>query len=285
MSGEAPTVGIVGAGLAGLACARELASAGVSVVVLDKGRLPGGRAASRRPGRFVFPHGAARFDDEPEARADPRGRALEMAHDLDVRSDRVARALREAAGWRLLGDDGTLVRGLDTLVVTCPAQETLEILAGEPVTAPLARVTYAPRWSVLIGTRQPVRPEVVPPLEDVVRATPAPDDTVRALALFQASAGYVLRADERWSEEHVDDEIDDVCAALIEPFVAATGADVVWRDAHRWRYAHVREPVGEPFLFDAERRVGVCGDLCTGDGAARAVASGRALAARLQEGR
>ena len=47
-------VAIVGAGLAGAACARALTSAGVDVEVHDRGRVPGGRMASRRlDGRYV----------------------------------------------------------------------------------------------------------------------------------------------------------------------------------------------------------------------------------------
>jgi hypothetical protein len=42
------TVIVVGAGIAGLACARELADAGVAVRVLERGRVVGGRLASRR---------------------------------------------------------------------------------------------------------------------------------------------------------------------------------------------------------------------------------------------
>lgn len=41
-------VGIVGGGIAGLACARRLAEAGHPVRVLDRGRGPAGRAATRR---------------------------------------------------------------------------------------------------------------------------------------------------------------------------------------------------------------------------------------------
>ena len=47
-------VAVVGAGLAGAACARALTSAGVDVEVHDRGRVPGGRMASRRlDGRYV----------------------------------------------------------------------------------------------------------------------------------------------------------------------------------------------------------------------------------------
>ena len=40
-------VAVVGAGVAGVACARALQDAGVTVQVLERGRVPGGRAASR----------------------------------------------------------------------------------------------------------------------------------------------------------------------------------------------------------------------------------------------
>ena len=41
-------VAVIGAGLAGLACATALARAGHAVTVLDKGRGPGGRMSARR---------------------------------------------------------------------------------------------------------------------------------------------------------------------------------------------------------------------------------------------
>lgn len=54
-------VAVVGAGLSGLACARALADRGCDVVVLEKSRGPGGRAATRREGRWRFDHGAQYF--------------------------------------------------------------------------------------------------------------------------------------------------------------------------------------------------------------------------------
>lgn len=49
---------VVGAGVAGLACAGALAAAGVRVTVLDKGRRPGGRVATRRLDGATVNHGA-----------------------------------------------------------------------------------------------------------------------------------------------------------------------------------------------------------------------------------
>jgi predicted NAD/FAD-dependent oxidoreductase len=55
------TVAIIGAGVAGLACARVLREAGVEVAVYDKGRGPGGRCSSRRTPFGRFDHGAQFF--------------------------------------------------------------------------------------------------------------------------------------------------------------------------------------------------------------------------------
>ncbi|MFN8072518.1 MAG: FAD-dependent oxidoreductase [Mycobacterium sp.] len=58
-------IGIVGAGIAGLACADGLAGRGHEVVLFDKGRGPGGRMSTRRmetsEGLAHFDHGAQYF--------------------------------------------------------------------------------------------------------------------------------------------------------------------------------------------------------------------------------
>ncbi len=47
-------VAVIGAGIAGITCAQALRARGLDVVVLDRGRVPGGRLASRRfNGRYV----------------------------------------------------------------------------------------------------------------------------------------------------------------------------------------------------------------------------------------
>lgn len=79
-----PTVGIVGAGIAGLACARRLADAGLPVRVLDRSRGPAGRAATRRV----------------ELEVGGRVRTVRFDHGAQyatVRDPGFRRALREAA--------------------------------------------------------------------------------------------------------------------------------------------------------------------------------------------
>ncbi len=54
-------VAILGGGVAGASAARALADAGISAVIFDKGRVPGGRAATRSRGPDHYDHGAQYF--------------------------------------------------------------------------------------------------------------------------------------------------------------------------------------------------------------------------------
>jgi predicted NAD/FAD-dependent oxidoreductase len=58
MSGSVGNVAVIGAGIAGLACATMLARAGIAVTLFEKSRRPGGRVATRRVQGLSFNHGA-----------------------------------------------------------------------------------------------------------------------------------------------------------------------------------------------------------------------------------
>jgi hypothetical protein len=61
-----PGIAVIGAGVAGLVCARTLSDCGYSATVFDKGRRPGGRVATRRAPGIAFDHGAQYFTAEDD---------------------------------------------------------------------------------------------------------------------------------------------------------------------------------------------------------------------------
>lgn len=82
-------VAVVGAGMAGLACAGALHAAGATVTLFDKGRRTGGRLATRRVSALQFDHGAQY--------ATSRGPAF-------VAVMQAMAASGEAAEWEATGD-------------------------------------------------------------------------------------------------------------------------------------------------------------------------------------
>ncbi len=93
----ARTVAIIGAGMAGLAAARALTQAGVSVTIYEKSRSVGGRVATRRVEGCILDHGAQNV--KPGAFALARVMQEELPSDALVRID---------APVRVYQNDGTI---------------------------------------------------------------------------------------------------------------------------------------------------------------------------------
>jgi predicted NAD/FAD-dependent oxidoreductase len=55
-------------------------------------------------------------------------------------------------------------------------------------------------------------------------------------------------------------------------------------EAHRWRYARVEKPVGEPYLLDRPGDLALCGDWCLDARVEAAFISGDRLGAELAGG-
>ncbi len=162
-----PRVVVVGAGVAGLAAARNL-SRSFDVVVVDKSRGVGGRLATRRIGDATFDHGAQFITTHspefaeivagweragvvrpwfrgrigPGGITDPDGHtrfrgvatmhaiAKYLAEGLDVRaSTRVAALEPSGRGWRIRLDFGAALAA-DAVVLTAPVPQALALLAA-----------------------------------------------------------------------------------------------------------------------------------------------------------
>ena len=325
MTGRFPRIAIIGAGIAGIACARRLASVGLQPKLFDKGRRPGGRLASREIGtadgqRFVD-HGAqyftarsaafaeevaalvqqnvlrpwsaqalvrsndsrqvmpgdARFAGKPCMNAWP----AQLARALDIQSETAIKALvPRGKRYSLRLEDGSLTQEFDAVVLAVPALQAanlLEIPAPDlAMSSGAARL--APCWAVwcaLSSHPSPsfdaLRVESDGPIAWVARQAGHPSDS-EALWLVHASAA--------WSRAHLEDDEVEVTSSLVTAL--RTELEVYarprWVRAHRWRHALVERALGTPCQWDAERRLGTCGDWHLGPRVELAWQSGHALA-------
>lgn len=182
-------IGIVGAGMAGLACAEGLAGQGHDVVLFDKGRGPGGRMSTRRmptsAGEAYFDHGAQYFtvrDESFRRRVDAwivdgvaaawpsagseayvgvpamNAPVRQMANGQTVHwTTLVTRIERVDLGWRLFDERGEAV-DVDIAIVAVPAEQASALLASiAPDLAARAMASASePCWTLMLAFSETV---------------------------------------------------------------------------------------------------------------------------------
>ena len=311
-----PRVAVIGAGMAGLVCARTLADHRLPVVLFDKSRGLGGRLATRRTDSDAFDHGAQYFtardprfrryvdawaerallaewrprhDDAAKSREpwwvalpgmSTLGRAL--GADVDRRAScRIVEVRREGEAWRLVDEVGGDQGSFDAVVVAAPAPQAIPLLRAAPALAAAAeRAVMAPCWTGLFAFDAPL------PLPDLVRPGDGPLAWLARNGTKPGRDGgesWVVHARPDWSCEHLEADaataVDALTTALRD--VAGDLPPPTFARAHRWRYARVETPVGEPCLFDPQTLIGACGDWCLGARVEAAFLSGAAAAGRV----
>ena len=299
-------VTVVGGGISGLACARAVTDAGRAVRVIDRGRRPGGRLASRTLDGRAVDLGASYFvvgDDAPgfaRVAADWETRGIARpwtdtfsAFDADGAETRKTGPMR----WAAPGGSRSLVLDLADGVDVVSAREVEHVApfrvdgedAGEVVLAmpePQARRLVdgnpvAPQeWEAVIAVvlrwderRWPA---------DLHGAFVNGDPDVSFLADDGDRRGdgapvLVVHTTGDAARRHLADP-----DAAVAPVVAATrrllgiGAEPVTTFAHRWTFARPAETAGEPFFRSPG--LSLCGDAWGASAAVRtAWASGDAL--------
>jgi photolyase PhrII len=322
---RAARVLVIGAGLAGLSCARALRDQGVAVTVLDKGRGVGGRLATRREGAWRFDHGAPvlhAFDSRlqpflaswtqdgllasagdgewlgtPAMTALPKHLASELAVQTGVQVISVA---REGTTWTAVDARGGRYDA-EALVLAMPAPQAVALLgtaapSGHALRERLATVQMAPCWSTMVCFDSPPSTRVVARLNGRAHAF---NDGPLARCLREADKPgrsseecWVVQGSAAWSAAMLELEADavarEVASALGQALEMPSPA--IHAVSHRWRYARVATGLPVSCLWDEENGLGAAGDFANGpEGTHRdaeaAWLSGIALAGRMLAGR
>jgi predicted NAD/FAD-dependent oxidoreductase len=310
------TIAVIGAGMAGAACARALADAGHDVRVFDKGRSVGGRLAQRRVEHGVFDHGA-QYLGAREPRFVARAEAWEAAGSVApwpgvtsgeghpvlvgvpamnapvkallaglpvITGSRITALRHGEGGWTLGERDDTRHGPFAAVALAVPAPQAAALLGGleQPRAAALlvrlGGVAMAPCWTALAAFAAP------PGLDEPARRFA--DGAVAWVARNATKPGrpkgesWTVHAGPGWSAERLEREPGEVAPALLAALARQLGRDLpepVWLAAHRWRHALVTAALGEPCLWDPALRLGLCGDWCLGPRVEAAFLSGLAL--------
>lgn len=306
-----PRVLVVGAGVAGAACATALRHAGCAVTVRERGRAAGGRlAAPTLHGRRVelgaayFTVQDAAFDAVVEDWA-ARGLARRWTDTFDACSadGRSSKSgpMRWAApnGLRFLARD--LLTGIDVelgvevtdlgsehaaVVLAMPDPQVLRLVARSWAAVLPDVVDYQPVIAVAAGW-----PQRCWPIEHAAFVNDDPDIAFVADDGARRGDGapvLVVHTTAELAREHLHDPDAAVQPALQAlSRVLGVRAEPEWTHPHRWTFA---KPTGthgdEPFLLTStgDRPLGVCGDSWCPQGSPRvesAWLSGHRLGAEL----
>jgi predicted NAD/FAD-dependent oxidoreductase len=256
------TVAIVGAGLAGLACAKTLAAHGIATRLFDKGRGAGGRLATRRvelEGQtYEFDHGAqyltargplfratldasnARpwLDDTmrvgvPRMSAIPR--ALAMGLDLTL-SRTVMEIAGEPGAWVLRhlstpmavrgrpGETMTEEGPFAAVALTMPAPQAGQLLRGPAphLKRVLDMVRLAPCWTLMLA---------FPSRLDLPDSLKPEGGAIGWAARDSSKPGrnadhecWVVQAGPDWSEANLERDAAEIAPLLLAEFAALAGA-------------------------------------------------------------
>ena len=266
---------VVGAGIAGLMAAQTLVENGHDVIVVDKGRSPGGRLATRRIDDATLDHGAQFFTvrdplfkshvekwiasgvvtewcrgfDSATQNNDgfPRYRgvrgmtdiAKHLANGLDVRCNTLAFSIAPGttSKWQLNIDDGSALNA-DALIVTCPLPQTYALLVTADIELPdsMMRTEYDRTICLLAVLNQ--SSAVVSP-----GGLQNPDETFsfvadNAIKGISSAVALTLHANPQFSLEHWDAPPQDVHDLLLKQAKPWIGdATVVTSQVKKWRLA------------------------------------------------
>jgi renalase len=255
-------IAVIGAGMAGLACASELARADAKVTVFERARGLGGRLTTRRQGDLAFDHGAqfitarsrpfVRYTEtalragvlapwQPRLMEDERSwdapigewwvgqpgmSALvrPLTRNVEIRGGvTVHEILAGQRGWELLTDAGRHDTIFDALAVAVPAPQAFTLLGPHGrAFRHLGDVQMSPCWAGLFTFDAAIDAGA-----DARRWTQGP----LAWACCDSSKpgrsrrqhSWVVHATPTWSQEHLELDSHDVARQLLLAFGAAIG--------------------------------------------------------------
>jgi renalase len=318
---QTPRVAIIGAGLTGLSIARRFVEAGIESQLFDKSRGVSGRMATRRLEMneltLRFDHGSP-FLTPPQMQAiaeQMNSPAHPMPFDVATHSALgdesliciadgmnqvgkwLARGLKIHLSqqvteivpsdgnrrWQIVTADDVVIDDFDWVVTTTPPRQAADILrlSNSAVVRTLNTIEPQGCWSLMLVTESALPLSLVSdPGSEII------ERVINENAKGRSSEHLGLctvHAKRPWSQRHMGSSKADVQNAMIAA-LQAVGFDsqnTLHAQLHRWLYAGVVQPLGQPYLADMQRGLICAGDWCLGNDIDSALASADATAAKV----
>ncbi|MHA7812990.1 MAG: NAD(P)/FAD-dependent oxidoreductase [Phycisphaerales bacterium] len=297
---------IVGGGLSGLSCAKQLSMLGIDCMVLDRGRRVGGRVSTKEfscgEHTCQIDHGAPEIDvhdDEFREIADAwvhsgvaawngdsslhgtpnmQSIAASLARGIRVKNSTEAiRLTREETSWLLETKiHGTATTGnvkADSIVFACPPVQGKRIATRSELAYPdmLDQASHIPMWNYIMSAQTQFPSDIDSQVNhDVLQS-------VRVRAVGQSLISIVATMQIELAAEHAsaseEDQVQLLSQATTDVLDRQHGikideAQVLMQHAQRWGLARPINRVRSDCLWQPERMLGFAGDAFSGtDGA------------------
>ena len=304
---------IIGAGAAGLTCAKQLLRNGFKVSIFDKSRGAGGRMASRRITNGIFNHGASRIPNfrkftnlpkdlknflETAAKKKiliPQGNYFTsfagmktftsyLSKGLEIQKNfEITAVNRTSVGVELqFNDNSKFQLNDDFLVFAIPQPQVLNLLNNHfPEIFDL--VQPAKMYTSISGLF--AFNESVPLKQSFVE-----NDYICGFH-ENSRIGQRLKLD-CWtihSKKIYGKKLSHLNKAQIkeqlfqdfEQLASRNFPQPIYSDGHRWLYGFTEKALNKNYIFQKRDKIGICGDWCRGDSVLDASISGMLLADKI----
>lgn len=210
-----------------------------------------------------------------------------MAEGLDITwASRATGFKREGEDWLIQFEDDGEAERVDALIVATPLEQARELLDGHVLEVSMALQDIepsAPCWAVMLAFEKPLALAF-----DAARIRNGPLSRISRGASKPARTEIetlVLHASPDWSRTHLEADAETILADLMAACRTLIDLpDPIYAAAHRWRFAMASDQATVKIMWDADRKIGVCGDYCLGGRVEAAWLSGAGLAKIVSDG-
>ena len=203
---------------------------------------------------------------------------INIAYGITVRG--VAANLNDL---RLVEGSGGDLGSFNVAIVALPPEQAASLLVqSSNLLEPVQSVKMWPTWAVMaVFDRQ---------LDLELDGVFVHDSPLSWVARNNSKPGrpehecWVLHGSSEWSAVHLEKDEEEISKILLQALFEAIGSrpiQPIFVKAHRWRFAQAENPLEVGCLWDAQLRLGACGDWCQLSRIEGALLSGMAMAGRV----